>query len=281
MPASDRSPTAAPGAPPGAALAAAADRECRRIARALADARHRHHGIHRARKSIRLLRAQLGLLKPALAAAEREHLRRIDGRLKRLCRGLAPLRDAHVAALTAGTLRRPASPAGRETLEAALVERRDAALAGALALDPGLRRRREAIGAIRGELAALPWNELDARAARRAIRRSRRRSERAEQEAGRSPTSPLRHRWRRRLRRLRLQLEALAAVAPALAPDASKALPGSHALKRQTDRLGRLQDVQLMCRLALRIEPLRTDPAVREVLAAALREARAGFAAGG
>lgn len=264
---------------PGPRLAAAADRECRRIVRALADTRHRHHGIHRARKAIRTLRAQLGLLKPALDRPDRERLRRIDGRLKRLCRSLSPLRDAHVAAVTASTLRSAVTPAARWALEAALVARRDETLENALRQDPGFRDRRQAMAAIRTEVAALPWHGLDERAAKRALRRSRKRAERAEGKARRLPTSPMRHRWRRRLRRLRLQLEAFGAALPA-GPDAVPAhTPGHHALKQQTDRLGHLQDVQLMCRLARRIAPVRNDPILRAALAAAMREARAGFAA--
>lgn len=264
---------------PGPLFAAAADRECRRIVRALADTRHRHHGIHRARKAIRTLRAQLGLLKPALDRPDRERLRRIDARLKRLCRSLSPLRDAHVAAVTASTLRGAVTPGARSALEAALVLRRDETLADALRQDPGFRDRRVATAAIRAEVAALPWHALGERAARRALRRSRKRVERAERKARRLPTSPMRHRWRRRLRRLRLQLEAFDAALPA-GPDAVPAhTPGHHALKQQTDRLGHLQDVQLMCRLARRIASVRNDPVLRAALAAAIREARAGFAA--
>ncbi len=275
-----RNTTEAAPALPGPTLAIAADRECRRIARALADARHRHHGIHRARKAIRTLRAELGLLKPALARAEREHLRRIDARLKRLCRNLSPLRDAHVAAVTASALRGAASPAERTTLEAALVAARDHATAEALRLDPAFRARRQAIGSIRIEVAGLPWSALDRRTAKRAIRRSRERVARAERKAQRTSTSPLRHRWRRRLRRLRLQLEVLDATLSAGIGTASTDAPGHHALKHQTDRLGHLQDVQLMCRAARRIGPVRDDPRLRAVLAAAMREARADFAAG-
>lgn len=267
-------------ATPGTMLAAAADGECRRIARALADTRHRHHGIHRARKAIRQLRALLGLLAPALDATDRARMRRIDVRLKRLCRSLSPLRDAHVAALTASTLGDAASPAERRTLEAALVAHRDAAAEEALQRDPGFHSRRQAIAAIRDEIGKLPWTALDARVAKRAIRRSRHRVERAERKAHRTSTSPLLHRWRRRLRRLRLQLEALEAAMPAGTGAPPMDRTGHHALKRQTDRLGRLQDVQLMCRLARRIGPVHDDPRLRAVLAAAMREARAGFAAG-
>jgi len=266
---------------PGLALAIAADRECRRIGRALADARHRHHGIHRARKGIRTLRALLGLLEPALDEANRVRLRRLDTRLKRVCRGLSPLRDAHVAAVTAGALRDTASPEERQVLEAALVAHRDGATEEALRQDPAFGSRREAIAVIRQEIGNLPWTALDARAAKRAIKRSRRRTERAERKAHRSPTSPLRHRWRRRLRRLRLQLQAYdEATAVETAAPSSPGSSGHRALKRQTDRLGHLQDVQLLCRLARRIEPIRNDPHLRAVLAATMREARAEFAAG-
>lgn len=267
-----------PDGAPGVALAAAADRECRRIARALADSRHRHPAIHRARRAIRTLRALLGLLQASLHGADRAQLQRIDGRLKRLCRSLSPLRDAHVATLTAAALDEATPTAMRDTLAVLLALQRDAATRAALLRDPGFTGRRHAISALREATAGLPWATLDAHTVRQAIERSHRRVERAARRAENSPTALLRHRWRRRLRRLRLQLEAFDALPGA--DDGGRAAKASarHALKRQTDRLGQLQDVQLMCRLARQLDAVRGDPHLRAALSAALRRARREFA---
>jgi hypothetical protein len=256
-------------------LAGLADRHGRKVARALADAQHRHNGIHRARKSLRSQRALLALLKPMLDETERAPLQRVDAQLKRLLKGLSQLRDAHVAVLSAQSMRtRPRATLQRK-LVTALTRQRDRLTEQALHDDPAFAARRLAVKSIRIRLAALPWSRLDAKAVRRAVKRQRRRVERAEQQAHHAPSTEHRHRWRRRLRRWRLQVEALEqAVQAGVTIDLHK-LPGSHALKRQTDRIGHLQDVQLLCRLARRTDAVREDAALRTLLAAEMRAARA------
>lgn len=51
-------------------------------------------------------------------------------------------------------------------------------------------------------------------------------------------------------------------------------LPGRHERKRQAARLGRLQDVQMLRRTARRIEPARSDKAIRAALNNAVHSAR-------
>lgn len=274
-------PAHVPAALAGALLAAMAEGLGRRVGRALADARHRHNGIHRARKGLRVQRALLALLRPALDPAGRARLDRIDARLKRLCKGLSHLRDAHVAVLAAEALDDAPSPRLRQRLVKELTRQRDRITRHALRLDPAFAARRGAVAAVRAELAALPWQRLDTRAMKQAISRSQRRVERAARKANRSPTTPNRHRWRRRLRRLRLQVESIEQAQDLGAVITLDGLPGSHRLKQQADRLGRLQDVQLLCRLARRIDRVRNDQRLRTLLAVAMRAARAGYAEAG
>lgn len=276
-----QNPTDAPAASAGELLAAMAQRHDRRIGRALADARHRHSGIHRARKGLRAQRALLALLRPALDPAGRARLDRVDARLKRLCKGLSRLRDAHVAVLTAEALDVASSPGLRQRLVKALTRQRDRVARQALHDDPAFAARRRMAAAICAELAVLPWHLLDTRAGKQAISRSRHRVERAARKAGRAPTAANRHRWRRRLRRLRLQVESIEQAQSLGAVIALDGLPGSHHLKQQADRLGRLQDAQLLRRLARRIDRLRNDQGLRTLLAAAVRAARASYAGAG
>jgi hypothetical protein len=274
-------PAAAATTDAGPWLAGLADRHGRKVARALADAQHRHNGIHRARKSLRSQRAILALLKPVLDETERKRLARIDAQLKRLLKRLSRLRDAHVAVLAAQAMATPAPASLQRKLVTALTRQRDRLTKQALQDDPAFAARRSTVKSIRTELATLPWPRLDAHAARRAAKRQQRRVERAEHLAHHAPSAEHRHGWRRRLRRLRLQLEALEQAAGAgVAIDLHK-LPGSHALKRQTDRIGHLQDVQLLCRLARRTDAVREDVALRTLLAAEMRAARAEHAHNG
>lgn len=244
---------------PGGALAVLAGRECRAIDRALANTRNRHAGIHRARKGIRSLRAILALGEPKPDNATR----RIDRRLRKLARGLSALRDAFVAMQTAQSLAVGGSAAPWHAPAVALEDACNQALRSALATDPDFAARRSELGRIRQALSALPWERVSPQAMARALKHSQRRTKRSEDDARRRSTVDLLHRWRRRLRRLRLQLDAMAKVS-AMSPDVvDPAHPRRHMreLKRMTDALGRQQDLRLLRRHLARLDADHRSPA--------------------
>lgn len=204
--------------------------ECGAILRALASTRRIHESVHEARKAIRRLRALLALI----ADAEWEDVDRIDRELQRLGDALSTLRDAHVAVGSAARLAR------RDARWAPLVDRliaqRDAQLQQALDDDPGFQRKRDIVSRVDGRLDALPWESLQADVLRDGLERSRHRVEKAKKKAQADPTLDKLHRWRRRARRLRMQLNAFG--------DAG----GSEAkgLHKVGDRLGALQDLRML-----------------------------------
>lgn len=273
-------PTAAPDAtrrrtdPPsaGQALHALMIKQCRQIDRALADTRARHAGIHRARKGIRALRAML-----ALRGKKHEAALSIDRRLRRLAHSLSALRDAHVAAQTAEAL---AADSALWSAPAALLRTAcERQLADALAADTGFAARRAQLARARAAIDALPWSAIGAARCVKALRRSRRRTRRSEARARRRPTMETLHQWRRRLRRLRLQASALAGLS-----ETSTAIdsPTRHrhrvrVLKRQSDALGRRQDLRLLRRHLARVDPQLLRGDLRVPLRQALAEADAAL----
>jgi hypothetical protein len=178
--------------------------------RSLGRSRERlHSGIHDARKSIRRIRATLDLgrekLWPGAAAAFDE--------LRNLCRGLSLVRDAHAVIETLDRLfKQSKDPDMRVVLRGVrqkLIKRQTASLTRSLKQDPGFRRYRMRLRFLRDHTEALQWSVIDAAAIRAALARSERRAERAAQTAKRTRHGPMRHRWRRRLRRLRHQMMIL------------------------------------------------------------------------
>lgn len=260
---------------PGGALAALAARECRAIDRALANTRNRHGGIHRARKGIRSLRAILALAEPMPDDAAG----RIDRRLRKLARGLSALRDAFVAMQAAQSLAKGESEALWQAYSIALEKARDQAFRSALVADPGFAARRSELARIRQMLSALPWKHVRPHAMAKALKRGRRRAKRGEKDARHQGTVDLLHRWRRRLRRLRLQFDAMA-KASAMSPEvADLPHPRRHMreLKRMTDALGRQQDLRLLRRHLARLDADHRTPGqlrleLRKATADAARE---------
>ena len=82
------------------------------------------------------------------------------------------------------------------------------------------------------------------------------------------------HRWRRRVRKLRMQMEALARIEPGLAKDAAKesASKAAKALHKLSDQLGAFQDKQMLRNVLRRMRGLphraQTARQLREELAA-------------
>ena len=222
-------------------VALLAREECRAIGRALAAKRRVHTGIHDARKAIRRLRALLALVEDRIEGAGP-----IDVALERLGDGLSGLRDAHVAVETArklGRHRKRWRPA-----IAALEARRDARLERVLALDPGFERRRDLVKRLEARLQFLDWSRLRLTDLEQGLEASQLRVDTAEKHAAFEPVPENLHRWRRRVRRLRFQLEGVGKVSPEVMLKSSRLHPGRDpkALRRLGDALGDRRDEQML-----------------------------------
>lgn len=185
----------------GAALGTLADRECRRLLRALAMRKKRQEGIHEARKSCRRLRSILPLLSPEQPTDAVAH------GLQELAHGIAPMRDAYIAARTAKLLAKAhASLITPELID--LLERRcEDILSQALQSDAHWRHRRARAQRIIAAIHALAWQEVRPSQVKQTLKRSRQRVKKARKKALALQAPAALHRWRRRARKLRYQLE--------------------------------------------------------------------------
>lgn len=248
--------------PVGEALAALVAARCRMIDQGLSRKSDRHAGVHRARKAIRGLRAILALASEALG----EPAIPLDRSLRQLGRSLSALRDAHVAAATARSLASSGEEAAWEAVASRLQERSERLLADALTRDPGFGARRTRVERLAGALAALPWQRVRRKALDRALARSERRAARAERKARRRITPTGLHRWRRRVRRLRMQVDAMRRIETGDA--AWRATQGRRLrkLKQRTDMLGRRQDLDVLRRLLPQASEVADRAALRRRL---------------
>jgi len=234
--------------------------DCEAVRAALSSTGDVHGDIHAARKAIRRMRATLALLDQDAFDLERDDLA-----LRRLGKGLSDLRDAHVVVETAVKLEKKHPAADWTVVLAALGRRREKLLQRALERDPGFGRRRRVVERILLNVRAQPWDQLHKADIRRALKRSERRARKAADRAGHEGEPEAVHRWRRRVRRLRMQLEvadamgALSGHAHAHSIVAKKAKT-LHAI---SDRLGWMQDLTLLRRLVL---PMTVWPGKVEVL---------------
>lgn len=236
-----------------------ARQECQAIAQALCVGPNRHAAVHAARKAIRRLRSLLSLL-------ERSGLQlaRADRRLHRLGAGLSALRDSHVVVETATTLAsgQPALPWA--AVIARLQLRRDGRMQRALEADPEFARRRRAVDQVLQWLAAEPWDAVRRADIRAGLQRSQRRVAKAGARARQHPDAEALHRWRRKLRRLRMQLEVVPRLGTALDrphkgdPSAKPA----RRLHRLSDQLGWSQDLQLLRNLLRNMPEVKGKPAL-------------------
>ncbi|HUD43009.1 MAG TPA: CHAD domain-containing protein [Dokdonella sp.] len=236
----------------GVGLYALAAADLAVLAEALADGTAPHRGVHEARKAIRRLRAILRLghrrLGPRAATA--------DAALAHLADGLSDLRDAQVLVDLAGRHLREARDEDERRCRAALrrqlLAERRAVLARVRARDPGFAARRAEVARIGRIVERLPWARLDADDLERALARSQRRAERAGERARRAGAdAERRHRWRRRLRRLRMQWSALKTLR-----------------KRERDDAGRRALAALLAGLRRRSGAFRALAATVDVLGA-------------
>jgi CHAD domain-containing protein len=224
-----------------------------------------HAGVHEARKAIRHVRATLRLGGKALGSGVGTTL----DELGKVGESLSEIRDANVVVETLETLAAKAADGRQRALLRrickAFTARRASKLAILLADDPAMVRRRAQLRRLRDGVAALAWADLAALRVQAALDRTMRRAKRLGKRAHDSRNGALRHRWRRRLRRLRHQLKvAESELGWLLSTRASWSWPDATAgdesvvlvavrpktLRGITDRLGDEHDLRIL-KLAL------------------------------
>jgi Uncharacterized conserved protein len=229
----------------GLELAEVASRQAHEVRRALEKKRNRHLAVHEARKAIRRLRGTLDLGRDVFGAK----FDAIDKSLDRLADGLSSLRDAQVVVETASKLANDHQPYWKKISDQ-LGRHRDVLLDAALSRDPDFSRRRARISRIALAITDLPWTELTKKVVHSSILRSSKRLREA-QAAAQAEGSPDRlHRWRKRVRRLRLQLETLNGVEASAGWKSLEAVKrkvkSTRSLRRLADKLGWRQDLQVL-----------------------------------
>jgi CHAD domain-containing protein len=162
-----------------------------------------HAHVHEARKAIRRARSLAALVE------SRFDIDAADGILHRAGDSLGALRDAHVVALTAARLGRGPNGAKWKHAAEALAGRAERLARRELADDPGFANRRRAIRRAARLLQSVPWDRLTNSDIREGLVRQSRRTDKAARRADKDPVPENLHRWRRRVRRLRMQLDAL------------------------------------------------------------------------
>ncbi len=185
-----------------------------------------------------------------LALLERSELDldRADAVLQRLGDSLSDMRDAHVVAEAGERLQTEHPEVQMGPACGALQRRSERVMRNELSKDPSLGRRRKQLADAALWLDALPWHAVKASDIKAGLLHSERRARKAQKRAAHDNSPENVHRWRRRVRRLRMQLEAL----PELGLKASvlaDALHGSgktKALHKVSDQLGWQQDLRML-----------------------------------
>jgi hypothetical protein len=228
---------------PGAVARDLLGRDCQLVLEALAATVDPHDAIHSARKAIRRMRALLALLDE-----DDFDLARDDLALRRLGKGLSDMRDAHVVVEAAARLQKADGADDWNAIITALAARREHILRRALASDPDFARRRSVVEQVLSHVQQQPWERLRRSRVRTALARSERRVVKAAARAAHDGDDEAVHRWRRRARRLRMQLDAAHALGAVHghAHGNGAVARKAKALHKVSDRLGALQDLRLL-----------------------------------
>ena len=211
------------------------------ILQGLAPTESPEQAIHSARKAIRRLRALLALLEGSALDLERA-----DMDLQRLGDSLSDMRDAHVVAETARHLQKAHPALDLGPVVAHLTARSERVMRNELEKDPNFSRRHKQLADAALWLDAQPWQAVKASDIKSALERSERRARKAKKRAADGDPEDV-HRWRRRVRRLRMQLEVLPELG--LESVAMRASSKTKALHKLSDALGWQQDLRMLLNL--------------------------------
>ncbi len=201
----------------------------------------RHKGVHEGRKCMRRARAALALGGPRLGVLAA----RLDLEISRICRGLSTLRDAQALIEALQRLPQESSNCAQmlATSKAAAERDRDLRMERALVLDPEFARRRKRLLRVLESVKKLDWSGVSPTRLHKAIAHSEKRLKKSTRVVDKRPEDDLAwHRMRRRLRRLRQQLNILEKILPTHAFDEGKA----KAVEVRAAQLGESQDDSLL-----------------------------------
>lgn len=221
--------------------------DCLAIEKALASRKGIHSRVHEARKAIRRVRALLSLVEHRLDVES------ADLALQRIGDGLSTLRDACAAAGVSSQVGKLDEKKRWVPVTAALRARADSVAARVLKSDPRFAKRRRTVQQVMGQLQKLPWDDLKTEHVRNGLQRQHKRTTEAGRRAKKDPTAENLHRWRRRARRLRMQVDALASL------DVRNISLREHSAKKLhklSDSLGWHQDIQVLQTLVQRLPGL-------------------------
>lgn len=234
----------------GTKLQALAKRECRVIRRKLTAQHDLHEAVHEARKAVRRLRAILALVDEVI-----EDSAVADQALERFGDSLSTLRDANVAIHTADALAKHNPSVDWSPIVLRLRVRCRHVVAQALDRDPGFSRRLALLTRVEGRMAEWPWELLRSKHLRSALKRGQKRVNKAARSAKRNAAPDNMHRWRRRSRKLRMQLEVMTQLKPHLAEKALdvESKKRVRELRKLSDGLGWQQDVVVLRNLVRRM----------------------------
>lgn len=244
----------------GLALGSLAAKETHALQTVLASRQDPQTLIHDARRSCRKLRSLLGFL---AALPVTQQVAAIDQHLRQLIHGFADLRDAHMAARTAQRLIDIHSISMTPGLIDLLEQRSATLLEDAMQNDPGWMQRQHQAESIAKAIAALPWQKITPAMAKSALKHSTRRMKKARRRALAERSNEAFHRWRRRTRPLRYQLEFLRNAGRGAGIKKSRLHRYGMRIKRLRpiiDRLGWRQDFQTF------LQMLDQLPATAEVI---------------
>jgi CHAD domain-containing protein len=228
----------------GLAFSALAAQECKSLQRALAMKKQHHNGIHRARKSCRRLRSLLAFWGPQPT----KQVAAMDNALRQLLRGFSVLRDAHIAKRTARLLASAHEARLTPALLDALENHSAELLRDALKADPDWRRKRSKVERLAMRLQGLPWQDITPSRVKHVIDHSDKRVKKARKKAIDERTADAFHRWRRRARKLRYELELASKARKAAGMKNARSKRYAERAKKLvlvTDRLGWRQDFQV------------------------------------
>jgi CHAD domain-containing protein len=251
----------------GLALGALAAKECRLVEQALTRHNDYHRGIHNARRSCRRLRSLLAF---HAMSADPQQAVKANKTLRQLTHSFSALRDAHVAIRTARRLMAAHAATLTPELVKQLEERSDALLADALEQDPDWQHRRSNVARVTKVIAALDWQTMTAPSAKDVLTQSVKRMKKARRKAMEQRTDEAFHRWRRRARQLRYQLEFLRKARHVSGAGKSHAVRYDNRVKRLSliiDRLGWRQDFQVFLQTLEQLPQTAEVTALRAALA--------------
>lgn len=226
----------------GSALKMLVAGDCRSLLRALAMRKDRQTGIHEARKACRRLRGLLSFL-PSEQTTDA-----LDEALRSIVHSFAPQRDAYIAARTARLLATQHETSLTPEVIDALDHHAAQELDEALHDDPNWQRRRADARRIIDALEVLPWQIVRSSSAKKTLKKTARKMKKAHEQAQTERTPEAFHRWRRRARKLRYQLELLRKARRLAGMKKRKTEKyGERAkhLGHTTDQLGWRQDFQI------------------------------------